>query len=125
MLVNTYDVVLHSDKRGWLAEVFREDIFKNRIAQVYISYSRKKSVRGGHYHKRKVEWFYIISGRARLFLRRYDSVVEEVFEVSDLDRKVLEVPPFVYHKLEILSNEVFLLVGSSETYNGNDPDTFD
>jgi len=124
MLAKIYDVIRHNDNRGWLAEILREDILKHKIAQIYISYSKKNSIRGGHYHKRKIEWFYVISGKARVFLRKFDETIEETFEISDEDQKVIEIPPFVYHRLKVLTEEMLLLAGSSEVYNKDDPDTF-
>jgi len=124
MLAKIYDVIRHNDNRGWLAEILREDILKHKIAQIYVSYSKENSIRGGHYHKRKIEWFYVISGKARVFLRKFDETIEETFEISDEDQKIIEIPPFVYHRLEILTEEMLLLAGSSEVYNKDDPDTF-
>ena len=123
-MFKTYIINIHKDQRGWLAEILREDILKHKIAQVYISFSKKSSIRGGHYHKRKIEWFYAISGKAIVFLRKFDETIEETFEISDEDQKVIEIPPFVYHRLEILTEGMLLLVGSSEVYNKDDPDTF-
>ena len=123
-MFKTYIINIHKDQRGWLAEILREDILKHKIAQIYISYSKKNSIRGGHYHKRKIEWFYVISGKARVFLRKFDETIEETFEISDEDQKVIEIPPFVYHRLKVLTEEMLLLAGSSEVYNKDDPDTF-
>ena len=123
-MFKTYIINIHKDQRGWLAEILREDILKHKIAQVYISFSKKSSIRGGHYHKRKIEWFYAISGKAIVFLRKFDETIEETFEISDENQKVIEISPFVYHRLEILTEEMLLLAGSSEVYNKDDPDTF-
>jgi UDP-2-acetamido-2,6-beta-L-arabino-hexul-4-ose reductase len=124
MKLKIYTVKKHVDRRGWLTEILREDRIKNKIAQVHVSLSKKGVFRGGHYHTRKVEWFTVITGKARFYFKNLKNGKEWETELSGDDLKVIEVPPFVYHKVLSLSQNMLFLVGVNEVYNEDDGDTF-
>jgi UDP-2-acetamido-2,6-beta-L-arabino-hexul-4-ose reductase len=124
MELKVFTVKKHVDHRGWLSEILREDLVKNKIAQIHVSVSKKGIFRGGHYHKRKVEWFSVINGKARFFFKNLQTGEEREVELSGEDLKVIEVPPFVYHKVKSLSQNMLFLVGVNEVYDDNDSDTF-
>ena len=53
------------DARGSLIENTSEEIFK-QTKHFFISKSKSGVIRGNHYHKRKLEWFLVIKGKAKL-----------------------------------------------------------
>jgi len=114
---------MHYDERGWLAEILRVDRVEQRISQIYVSYSVKDAVRGGHYHKRKTEWFFVISGEASFYLRDLDTGEEDNLVIIDKDHLLLEIPAGVFHTIKS-KTELYLLVASSEVFNKDDPDTY-
>jgi UDP-2-acetamido-2,6-beta-L-arabino-hexul-4-ose reductase len=124
MKLKIYEVKKHADHRGWLCEILREDLIRNKIAQIHVSLSKKGILRGGHYHKRKFEWFSVIRGRARFYFKNLKSGQEREIELSGDDLRVIEVPPFVHHKVQSLTQNMLFLVGVNEVYDENDSDTF-
>ena len=124
MNIKIYKSVKHMDNRGWLSEIIKESLTKEPIKQVYISLSHKGSVRGGHFHKRKVEWFSVISGKAKIVLEDLNSKEKKVLILSDENIILIEVRPFVYHTVESLSDKMLLFVAVNEEYDKNDKDTY-
>lgn len=124
MNIKFYKLKKYDDLRGSLIEIIREDNIDNKISQVYISYSNKGAIRGGHYHKRKTEWFTIIKGKANFYFK--DLLInQEKFEIfSDNDLILIEVKPYVYHKIESLTDDMILFVAVNEVYDEKDNDTF-
>ena len=115
----------HRDKRGWLAEIFRNDLV-GEFKQVYVSTLKQGMVRGNHYHKEKTEWFCVIMGKGKLTLWRDDDV--EVIVMSDKDKslKLIEVLPFVKHKIENVGKKKMILLSCSSTlYDRDEPDTYE
>jgi UDP-2-acetamido-2,6-beta-L-arabino-hexul-4-ose reductase len=114
---------MHYDERGWLAEILRVDRIEQKISQIHVSYSVKNAVRGGHYHKRKTEWFFVISGEASIYLRDLDTGEENTLIMTGKDHVLLEIPAGVFHTINS-KTELYLLVASSEVFNKDDPDTY-
>jgi dTDP-4-dehydrorhamnose 3,5-epimerase-like enzyme len=123
MKVKIHKLEIHSDSRGWLAEIIRRDEIDKTIAQVYVSQSIPGIIRGGHYHKKKTEWFFVIKGNAKLTLKDLLSNEERVIYIKESDHILVEIPPMVFHKIES-QTELYLLVISSEVFNRNEPDTY-
>lgn len=123
MKVKTYKLEMHYDERGWLAEILRVDRIEQKISQIYVSYSLKDAVRGGHYHKCKTEWFFVIRGEASIYLRDLDTGEENNLIITDKDYILLEVPAGVLHTIKS-KTELYLLVASNEVFNKDDPDTY-
>ena len=57
--------------------------------------------RGGHYHKKKTESFYIISGRCKVLLKDVETQESKELIVNSGDK--LTVMPFCAHKFIIFS----------------------
>lgn len=123
MRIKIYNLKIHFDERGWLGEILRDDILGKKVAQVYISYSVKDAIRGGHYHKIKTEWFFVISGEAEIYLKDLDTNEENVLKISATNPILLEIPPRVVHKIKSQS-ELYLLVGTDRIFNEDEPDTY-
>ena len=123
MKVKTYNLEMHYDKRGWLAEILRVDKIKENIAQIYVSFSEQNMVRGGHYHKHKTEWFFVVKGEAEIYLKELETGEDSKMLLSGNDNLLIEIPPLVFHRIQSIT-ELYLIAISSEVFNKDDPDTF-
>ncbi|MGC8979542.1 WxcM-like domain-containing protein [Caldisericum sp.] len=123
MKTKTYKLEIHYDERGWLAEILRVDRIEQKISQIYVSYSVKGIVRGGHYHKRKTEWFFVINGEASFYLRDLNTGEENDLQITAEDHMLVEIPPGVFHTIKS-KTELYLVVASSEVFDKNDSDTY-
>lgn len=115
----------HTDDRGWLVEILREDEIKEAIKQVYFSISKHGAIRGNHYHKRKVEWFSVVKGKAKLVLE--DNNLEERKELilSGDEPSIVKITPSISHAIQnIGDDDMYLIVIVNEVFNPDDTDTF-
>ena len=115
------------DTRGSLKKiVMKSQLEENvQIEEVYLLYSEKGSVRGNHYHKKTLEYFVIVSGKAKVALKNLDTGTLEEINISSSDNLILKVTPYVVHAFK---NEgdvpLIMLAVSSKEYNKLDTDTF-
>jgi UDP-2-acetamido-2,6-beta-L-arabino-hexul-4-ose reductase len=112
---------LNTDERGSFVEVFKLE----NGGQVSFSTTRSGITRGNHYHIRKNEKFCVVSGHARIKLRRIgtDKVIE-YFIYGDKPSWV-EMPIYYTHNITNVGNtELVTLFWINEHFNPDDPDTF-
>ncbi|WP_180271243.1 WxcM-like domain-containing protein [Fredinandcohnia onubensis] len=115
------------DKRGSLKKIIMKSQLEEneQIEEVYMLYSENNSVRGNHYHKKTLEYFVVVSGRAKVALKNLDTGMVDELYISAEDHVVLKVPPQVVHAFK---NEedypLIMLAVSSKEYNKLDTDTF-
>jgi dTDP-4-dehydrorhamnose 3,5-epimerase len=115
------------DKRGSLKKIIMKSQLEEneQIEEVYVLYSEGDSVRGNHYHKKTLEYFVVVSGRAKVALKNLDTGIVDELYISAEDHVVLKVPPQVVHAFK---NEedypLIMLAVSSKEYNKLDTDTF-
>jgi dTDP-4-dehydrorhamnose 3,5-epimerase-like enzyme len=114
------------DDRGWLTEVLRSSHHTQgaKIAQLYVTVGNPGKTKGKHFHTRKVEWFSVVSGNAKLFLRDTRTGKEQVVPMGEANMVTVMIPPHVAHAI---TNEgdipFYLIVVVSEEFNPQDPDT--
>ena len=53
---------MHSDDRGSIVDIFYND----NIQHVAYIKSNKGALRGNHYHKKTIQWNYVLSGKLKL-----------------------------------------------------------
>ena len=115
----------HEDERGLLLEILKSDEIKESIQQIYFSTSEPGAVRGGHYHKEKVEWFCVVKGTAKLFLEDIISKERKELILSGDEPAIVKIPPKIIHRLENIGrNKMYLIVVSNMVFDHNDPDTY-
>ncbi len=95
------ELQFHTDKRGWLTELFREDELPEgfRPAMAYMSLTYPGITRGPHEHKEQTDYFCFI-GRFTLYLwdNRTDSpTYGNRMVIDDADRMLVVIPPGVVH----------------------------
>ncbi len=87
------------DERGYLRQLCREG-----WKQVNVSYSKAGVFRGGHYHKRNREAFYIISGEIEIELKKGEQ--EEKVRVGSGDFFILQ--PYAVHSFRFVADTLMI-----------------
>jgi glucose-1-phosphate thymidylyltransferase len=110
------------DARGWLAEIARTSELPKPIRQTNVSFSRKGTIRGLHYHERgQDDLFVCLQGRARVVA--LDRETGETFseDIGDDNFAGVYVPGNLAHGFEALT-DVLMLYHVTEEYDPADPD---
>lgn len=129
-LFNTYrsfipargvDLVKHSDDRGSFVEMIRSN---GGTGQSSFSTTLPGISRGNHYHRRKVERFVVISGRAKLQLRRM--FTNDVITIQTDGQPVsLDQPTGWTHNLKNMGDDtLFMFFWTNDIFDPNNADTF-
>jgi len=132
-LFNTYRAALfpshypialqpRSDHRGTFVETVRSH---GGQGQTSVSTTRPGITRGEHYHLGKVERFVVLSGQARISLRKVltDEVVS--FDVSGENPVAIDMPTMWVHNITNTGDsELTTLFWSHELFNPEAPDTY-
>lgn len=88
-----------ADQRGSLTQLVREG-----YKQVNVVESKSGAFRGGHYHKKNNEVFFVVSGEFK-FTAENDSAKEEyIFKTGDM----FLVPPYVVHGFDYTSDTLLV-----------------
>lgn len=115
------------DKRGSLKKIIMKSQLKEneKIEEVYLLYSEKGSIRGNHYHKKTLEYFVVVSGKAKVALKNLNTGTLEELYISAEDNVTLKVPPQVVHAFKNEEAQPLIMLAiSSKEYNKLDTDTF-
>ena len=126
-------LITHSDDRGHLLEIYRTDTayhreFGGQINQVYLVEDPVRgTIRAFHRHEKLWDFFFIAHGSAKFALhdgREESSTFQETntFVLGEKQRKLLVVPPGVYHGWMSLEDDTQLISIASHTYNKEHPD---
>ncbi len=125
MQINVRAIMKHEDERGYLIEVLRSDFIKEEIKHIHFSTSKPNAFRGKHYHKRKVEWFCVIKGVAKLTLEDINTKETKELILSDENPSSVEIQPYIAHTLQNIGNDdMYLLSIVNEVFNPKDTDTY-
>lgn len=106
------------DKRGIFIELAGGRPWKN----VNFFTLKKGASRGGHYHKKTIELFFIIQGRCRIETfniktgKRTDCIAQE--------RDILLIEPYESHRISGIEDSKLIALLSSY-YNRSRPDTYE
>ena len=116
-----------SDERGWLVEIIRpEDVGNDAFGIVLLTTARPGQVKGGHYHKRKTEWYCVIKGTGLLTIINNASGKKEEHILRQKKMLLIRIPPNYTHFIKNIGNdEMFLLAYVDEAFNPSDPDTYE
>lgn len=116
-----YGLTQKEDARGVLAEVARSGAF----GQIFVSRTRPRATRGGHFHHTKVEKFLVVEGEAVIRFRQV--VSPDVFEyrVRGEELRVVDIPPGYTHSIQnVGTGELVTLFWASEAFDAAHPDTW-
>lgn len=112
---------LRTDPRGELFEAVKT----HNGGQSFISTTKPGITRGNHYHRRKVERFLVVQGKAVIRLRRLfsDEVVE--YAVDGAAPQYIDMPTLHTHSITNTgTGEVVTLFWSHEIFDPAAPDTY-
>ena len=115
------------DERGWLTEVLRSSYLTNgmQMSQLFVTVGNPGKTKGKHYHTRKVEWFCVTAGEAKLYLKDIRTQEEQVVPMGEGNMVTVTIPPHVAHAITCSGTQPFyLIVVASEEFDPKDPDTF-
>lgn len=124
MFPEQYPIALvpHADDRGRFVEMVR---VQGGEGQTSISTTKPGITRGNHFHLHKCERFAVVSGRARISLRKVltDEVVH--FDVDGETPVVVDMPTLWSHNITNTGDdELVTLFWINRMYDPADPDTY-
>ncbi|KXB05947.1 dTDP-4-dehydrorhamnose 3,5-epimerase [candidate division MSBL1 archaeon SCGC-AAA382A20] len=127
--VESKDLKLVQDERGWLMELMRSDwnVFEE-FGQVYITTAYPNVVKAWHMHKKQTDFIACVRGQIKLALYDGRKNSETTGEVEDLvigerNPKLVKVPPEVWHGFKAVGGEMAAVVNvPTELYDYEDPD---
>ena len=95
----------HQDERGEIRDIIEQIDFNGAT----IIESKKGSIRGNHYHKKTIQYIFVLSGKLKAKSKKIDeSMVEVVVEPGDLvSHEQLEA-----HCFEAIEDSLFLVLSS-------------
>jgi UDP-2-acetamido-2,6-beta-L-arabino-hexul-4-ose reductase len=111
----------NSDTRGTFIELAKT----TSKGQSSYSSTNPGYTRGNHFHTRKAERFSVISGKARISLRKVDS--EEVihYELDGENPAYVDMPIWYTHNITNIGSDTLLTYfWINEPYDAEDPDTW-
>lgn len=111
----------HRDARGAFVEVIRHGI----SGQTSYSTTVPDITRGNHFHKRKIERFAVIQGKALIQLRRIGTTEILNFELDGTKPSFVDMPVLYTHNIKNIGEEELLTVfWINEPFDPKDPDTY-
>jgi dTDP-4-dehydrorhamnose 3,5-epimerase len=110
------------DERGWLVELRRESRLPKRTRQTNLSFSRRGTIRGLHYHERgQDDLFVCLEGTARVVALDRETGATFCQDIGDDNPVGVYVPGHFAHGFEALT-DVLLLYHVTEEYDPAVPD---
>src|ERR671936_2806152 len=110
------------DERGWLTEIARQGNLPKRTQQTNLSFSRKGTIRGLHYHERgQDDLFVCLQGRARVIALNRETGETFSEDIGEENFVAVYVPGNLAHGFEALT-DVLMLYHVTEEYDPADPD---
>lgn len=117
----------HNDKRGQLVVFLRNRDLKKKqkaLGQIYfVTFDRKNSIRGNHYHKKWREWFGVVSGKLKVIIMDINTreKKEFIFDGDDANNYIrLEIGPNIAHAFKNISDKASLLNYSDKEWSASD-----
>lgn len=111
----------HADERGSFFEIIRSN---GGTGQSSFSTTAPGVTRGDHFHRRKVERFTVLEGRARISLRRLFTDKVYDFDVSGSEPAAIDMPTMWAHKISNTGdNALFTSFWTNDIFDPRHPDT--
>lgn len=119
------------DDRGMILEILRSDdkLFE-KFGQVYFTTCKPGIVKAWHYHKKKIDNFVCLKGKARVGLYDIREDSETKGKVMELimsldDPFLVKIPTGVVHGFEPIGKEECMILNTTtHVYNQEDPDEY-
>ncbi|MBT2484999.1 MULTISPECIES: NAD-dependent epimerase/dehydratase family protein [unclassified Microbacterium] len=115
------DLTRHADARGSFFEIIRSH---GGPGQSSFSTTVPGVTRGDHFHRRKIERFTVLQGRARISLRRLYSDEVVSFEVSGDAPGAVDMPTMWAHNITNIGDDVlYTSFWTNDIFDPANPDT--
>lgn len=117
-----FSLMVNSDQRGELIETVRAH---GSGGQSFVSYTKPGMTRGEHFHLSKIERFVVISGQAKISLRKVltDRVID--FEVDGTNPAVIDMPTLWVHNITNTGEQdLITMFWADQLFNPSAPDTY-
>ncbi|MBS0023255.1 polysaccharide biosynthesis C-terminal domain-containing protein [Microbacterium paraoxydans] len=115
------DLTRHADARGSFFEIIRSH---GGPGQSSFSTTVPGVTRGDHFHRRKIERFTVLQGRARISLRRLYSEEVVSFEVSGEAPGAVDMPTLWAHNITNIGDDVlYTSFWTNDIFDPANPDT--
>ncbi|MBQ7296190.1 MAG: NAD-dependent epimerase/dehydratase family protein [Clostridia bacterium] len=111
-----------SDSRGSFTELIKSE----KLGQMSVNISLPGETKGEHWHHSKWEIFIVVSGKARIDMRKIGSDEILSYTVSGDAIKAVYMLPGYTHSITNLSSteKLVTLMWANETFDSNKPDTY-
>lgn len=117
--VKTFD-----DERGILFEALR---FKTENipgkGQVYVYTVEPGTRRGDHYHKKKEEWFFCVSGELELLIKTKNKKLKRIIS-SEIPEIIYVAPGTIHTLVNKTKNKSVVVAYASKELDQKNPDTY-
>ena len=114
-------VAIHKDMRGELFDAVKS----HNKGQCFISITNPGVTRGNHYHRKLVERFLVIDGRALIRVRKLFSSDIVEFEVDGKEPRYIDIPTLHTHNIENTGEDIVrTLFWANKIYDPSEPDTY-
>ena len=112
---------LRSDDRGWLVETVKAV----SGGQCFVSSTHPGIIRGNHYHRRKVERFFVLKGQAEIRMRRLFTDEVASYHLDGNQPSFIDIPTLHTHNIKNTGvDELITLFWADELFDPDNPDTF-
>lgn len=116
-----FKYIKHTDERGSFVEIMRA----NTSGQFSYSSTKPGITRGNHFHTRKAERFAVISGKAKIELRKIGTHNVIEYELDGQNPSFVDMPIWFTHNITNTGkDELITLFWINEPYDADDPDTY-
>jgi UDP-2-acetamido-2,6-beta-L-arabino-hexul-4-ose reductase len=113
------------DDRGFVFEVLRSEQVNAPFGQIFITTVKPGKVKGNHYHKRKKEWYCVLSGKVAVHFVDVSTKEKKKVVLDSKEPELLEIRPGISHAITNEGEEEAVIIAYiSESFNPEDPDTF-
>ena len=123
MKLEIRDLDIKSDSRGIATEILTSDQMPE-MKEVLLQISKPGTIRGNHYHKKKVEWICVIKGEAKIIYEDvYDGEKKTIF-VSGDKPQIIKTPLDVLHTVYNIGDEDLYTISILDSIYAKMPDTY-
>lgn len=118
----SYSLTKNSDQRGYLAEFVKSQQF----GQIFVSKTKPGISRGDHWHKTKIEKFFVVSGSAEIAFRNKINDQDIIrYKVSGDEMQVVDIPVGYVHSIKNIGDtDLITIFWANELLDKERPDTY-
>jgi len=122
------DLQKHADQRGWLVEMLKQDEIEagQTIKQIYVATIQPGCFRGGHYHLKRIEWFFIIGDNVEIHLEDVGTKEHKaIFIVNDKPQRITINPNVAHAVINKGNGAAYLFSAQNNIFAHENPDTIE